>query len=415
MALRLPRTAAEAESQAGHEHTVSNDHLELSVQLPRNGVCCAGAILRVRARARQKHDGDALSLRLIGETSARLMGKARLQNAAIVSMTTTVGGELPMSGFERFTFLDEEVALPESTPTFAPSSTSQSNSDIPTSSKEDKSALEPYIDAEGFIKLAIPFPPQEQLLPSLPKQTNAALEQTDISVQWTLQLVATRKGFFRVNKKLSLELPVSFPTIPWRQTYPSEVSVPKKLKFEGNEAEDLSVEARLSCRPITTLGSPIKFVLHLTPNRQQVASLLAGASFTSTAPTCFLVRQVRTAPIQAKSSGREYTWAAQRIGKAGEVRKVERHAADHGLEWAGEVTPPEGEYTVDSNGVSVNYSLIVQISSSIFADGTLRVSLPVFLPSAPIEVDGPHRDFDPPADQAPDPEYLPVYKPHTVV
>ncbi|GAA5910671.1 hypothetical protein JCM6882_001054 [Rhodosporidiobolus microsporus] len=397
-ALRLPKTAEEAESQAGREHSVSNDHLELTVRIPDNGVCSAGSTIRVRAHAVNAQHFEGMTLRLVGETTARLMAKARLQAGAIMNMSTPGGGGVPISGFERYTFLDHDIPLSAPAPT--PSNTVG----------DPKFETEPYVDKEGFLKLQLPFPTKEQLLPTLPKQDNAALDQTDISVRWTLQLLATRKGIFRPNKKLSLDLPISFPSTPWRYSYVNEVSTSKKLKFEGAETDDLSVEAKLTCDPIATLGAPLKFTLHLTPYRQQVASFLSTASFASTAPTCFFTRQIYTAPIESFSAGRPFDWPAVRIGKNGEVRQSEQPLPDEGLEWVGEVTPPDNEYTIDSKGVGVKYALVVQVSSSIFADGTLRVSLPVFFPSSPIDVDGISPRAPPPDTHGVDPS-LPVYEP----
>ena len=105
------------------------------------------------------------------------------------------------------------------------------------------------------------------------------------------------------------------------------------------------------------------------------------------------------------------------------------------LEWAGEMDVPEGECTVESRGLSVKvrslpaslalslsprrpsadssrlqYTLTCHLHSTVFAKAGLHVPLPIFLPSAPVELSSPAglaREPEPEASGS----ALPAYQP----
>ncbi|GAA5992724.1 hypothetical protein JCM11641_004866 [Rhodosporidiobolus odoratus] len=368
-----------------NQRTASSSHLHLVVDLPDIGICYPGATLQAAAHVKGARSYERLSLRLIGETQTTIMGKDRWQAATIINASMGNGaGAMPVSSFERHTFADEELSLAESA--------------APRAGISDSPARSGRTADEGGV-ISFTIPAVSELLPSLSRQEAARADHLPLDaaggyVRWRLKLEGIRKGFLKSNDKLDLYLPVRFPSSPWCHAYDATVSVSKALKFEGGGNDAPTVEAQLNCQPPTTSGCPLAFTLVLHPSGASAARLLVSDAPTIKA-TAFLASQTRTAPIDNPSSGQDFAWAAVRIAQ-GQVERIESPAASDSkktaLVWQGSVTPPPGEATVDSKGLSIKYTLGCHLVSPIFAQGSLHISLPVFLASSPVVLDEPHVD-----------------------
>ncbi|GAA5851023.1 hypothetical protein JCM9279_005262 [Rhodotorula babjevae] len=386
MAHKAPAPTAEPPT----ELSTSSSRLALSLRLPPPGLVCPGSTIHPAIRLRGDAHYERITLRLVAESRVNVMGKARWQAGAAANVGMGApGGGMPITTPERLTFLDLDIPL------LSTATSAQPEKKAPDSSSAAGSP------GEGLYEVAVPFPPDGQILPTFAaKEYDAA----GVSVVWSLELEGTRKGWFRQNDKLSLDLPVVFP-LP-SSGPPSQATLTKQLKFEGNEPGGLATEATIFCDPLLSSTSTLRYRLLLRPSSPTALHLLQSNELK---PSASIARQIRTAPIANPNSGREFEWAAVRL-KAGDLAPVE--AREEGtLEWTGEMEPPEGECTVESRGLSVRYTLTCHLHSTIFAKAGLHVPLPIFLPSAPVELSPPAARLA----REPEPEAsgsaLPAYQP----
>ncbi|TNY24488.1 hypothetical protein DMC30DRAFT_109143 [Rhodotorula diobovata] len=369
------------------ELSASSSRLSLSLRVPSPGAIYPGLTIHPAIRLRGDSHYERITLRLVAESRANIMGKARWQAGAAANVGMGApGGGMPITTPERLTFVELDIPL-LSTPT--------------TAAQDKKAAASAEgLTGEGIYEVAVPFPPEGQLLPAFAqKEYDAA----GVSVAWSLELEGYRKGWYRQNDKLSLDLPIVFP-LP-SSGPPLEATLTKQLKFEGNEPGGLSTEATIYCEPILTSSATLRYRLLLRPSSPTAMHLLRSSELK---PSASIARQIRTAPIANPNSGREFEWAAVRL-KTGELVPVE--AEEEGtLEWRGELEVPEGECTVESKGTSIRYTLSCHLHSTIFAKAGLHVPLAIFLPSSPVELRLLEHDA---SDSAPEASgsALPPYQP----
>ncbi|GAA5824922.1 hypothetical protein JCM3770_002294 [Rhodotorula araucariae] len=344
------------------ELSAANSRLRLSLQLSPPGLAYPGLTLLPTVRITQDAHYDHLALRLVAENRVNVMGRAHWQVGAVTNATMG-GAAMPITTIERLTLLDINGPLLSAT--------------TPSLRREKDGAPQPgTTPQDGVYEVTMPFPPDGQIFPTFAqKEYDAA----GASVVWRLQLEGMRKGWYRHNDKLSLELPVGFP-LP-SPPLPLETTLTKHLKFEGNEPGGLSADATLSCEPVLASSSLLRFHLILRPSSSTALHLLRADELK---PSSSLSRQIRTAPIANPHSGRDFTWAAVRI-VTGSLEPTKSCAEDV-LEWGGELRVPDGECTVDSKGLSVKYTLMCHLHSTIFAQAALHIPLALFLPSSPVEL-----------------------------
>ncbi|GAA6001999.1 hypothetical protein JCM10207_003031 [Rhodosporidiobolus poonsookiae] len=384
------------------ELSASNSQFEITLPLPDNRILTPGSTLRPVVRARGTKTYDSVSLRLVGEMTSTLMGKSRWQAGALIASD---GFGTIVTSQQRHVFIDVEVPtapLPGQSPT--------------GDSAKDDAAATPLSPADGDVyEIEIPHLSSEHLLPASTKKhvTRDAVMQYDggaTAITWSLELKGIRKGLFKSNKSLTLELPVVFPSSPWHHAYDSTASTRHKLKYEGTEGSEVSVAVNLECNPPTTLKEPVHFTLTLSPSSAQAASLLSSSVSTSPIQAvAYLASQTRTSPLDNNPNGTNHTWPAVRIA-SGEMESL--GAGSNGeLQWRASVTAPPGEHTVQHEGLTIKYSVGCHVHSPVFADGKLSISLPVFLPSSPLDLDAGHAHI---AEQG---HTLtpPPYQPYTVL
>ncbi|GAA5950166.1 hypothetical protein JCM21900_004615 [Sporobolomyces salmonicolor] len=344
-----------------------NSRLSLSVSLDA-GACWPGSTLHPVVRVKGEHSYEKISLRLVGESRATIMGLDRWQAGAIMNATMGTGGAggLPVNSFERLTFLDVDVPLLSTPPTRA--------------SNEKKGALLSSCSSlgGGTYELMLPHPADDQLLPTL---TRREADSAGTSIAWMLRLEGIRKGLFRRNDSLSIELPVVFPTTSSALAlYPDETVAVQQVKDEANTGERLS----LAYQPISTRSSPLHFTLALTPSSSHAQHLLTS-SVSPLVVNASLARRTRTTPIAHPENGKEFDWAGVRIAGA-QIRPDTKRVRECVMRWEGEVVPPVGEHTVKSHGIAIMYSLTCRITSPVLAQGALHLAIPVFLPSSPFDL-----------------------------
>ncbi|GJN87516.1 hypothetical protein Rhopal_000466-T1 [Rhodotorula paludigena] len=316
---------------------VANSRLELSLPLSSPHLVYPGLLIRPVVRVLGDAHYEHMSLRLVAETRVTVMGKRRWlgfdayqQAGAALNTTLGPGGGVPVSTIERLPFAD--IPLSQVSPATI------------TGEKVDLSGS-PVLDGanEHVFEVQIPTQGDDSLLPSfLQKDHDAA----GASVAWWLELEANRKGWYRSNDKLKLDLPVVFPS-----TSPGghlETSMTKALKYKGDNASDLSASAALTCETITTRTPHLHFRLTLLPSNPVAQHLLTSNALN---PSSSLSRQIRTAPVASPKSGVEHDWAAVRLCM-GSLEPAHKDMAGE-LVWTGELQVPEDEWTVESKGLSV--------------------------------------------------------------
>ncbi|GAA5910782.1 hypothetical protein JCM5296_002826 [Sporobolomyces johnsonii] len=386
-------TPGASPSPAPVELVDDNSRLSLSVYLEA-GVCWPGSTLHPVIRLKGEPHYENISLRLVGETRAAIMGLDRWQAGAIMNATMGTGGAggLPVTSFERLTFLDVDVPLLSTPSTPAPD--------------DKKEALSPSDSSRGggTYELTLPHTADDQLLPTMKRRE---ADSAGTSIAWMLRLEGIRKGFFRQNDSLSIELPVVFPTTSaWLAQYPDETSAVQQVKYEANTGEDMSVEAKLAYQPISTRSSPIHFTLTLTASSSHAQHLLASST-PPLAVSASLARRTRTTPIAHPENGKEFDWAGVRVAGA-QTRLDTKGMQGVTMRWEGEVVAPASECTVKSQGIGIMYSLTCRVTSPVLAQGALHLAIPVFLPSSPFDIPetgieggaGSSRGSDPPAYEA---------------
>ncbi|GAA5831896.1 hypothetical protein JCM3766R1_000142 [Sporobolomyces carnicolor] len=355
-----------ASSGSSGQLSASNSRVELSLSLSQP--CLIGTTLRPTVHYKADAHYASTSLRLVGETRATIMGKERWQ--AGVVMNASLGGPamgaagMPITSVERLTFLDFEIPLVSS---------SSAPHDAKRPEKSEWDAHMPQAGSRAVYEFALPAPPDEQLLPALAPRE---FDMTTVSVVWTLKFVGVRKGLLRKNDSLSIDLPVVCAS---RQpSLPRTVSAVQSFKFDTGKNEGMTLQAHVDATPLSH-RAPLLFSLSLEPSSSSAAHLLT----TSSPPVkvnASLSRHTRTTPIANPNSGRSFEWAGVRI-LAVDLERVK----DDDWRWQGMIQIPEGECTVESKGVAVTHKLNCHIISPVLAQAALHVSLPVFLPSSPIE------------------------------
>ncbi|BGP30835.1 hypothetical protein JCM10296v2_002593 [Rhodotorula toruloides] len=380
--------------------TASNSRLTLSLHPPRDSTCLTpGTTVHPTVRIKGDASYEHLTLRLIGEARVTIWGKARWQAGAV--MNATMGGPaggVPVTSIERRQFVNVDIPL-----------TSSTNAGMAAhgGDKKEKDVTE-AMPEEGVYEVQIPYPEEGELLPSFDKKDT---DNAGASVVWYLELEGDRKGWFRSNDKLKLELPVAFPVQGTPQSL--ETMVQRELKFQGNDSSALAVTAKLTCEPVTTPASTLHYSLTLTPSTSPAFHLLASALSSSSSDatplkaSSSLSRQVRTAPIVNPNSGTDFKFASIRIATG----TLERDGKMQGEQvvWRGEVQVPQGDWTVESKGLDVKYTLNCHLHSTVFAQAALHISLPLFLPSAPVDHAPPDQPVIAMSRLAPSSAFLPLF------
>ncbi|GAA6031773.1 hypothetical protein JCM8097_001982 [Rhodosporidiobolus ruineniae] len=391
----LPR----ADGQVALESTSA--HLDLAVSS--NGICSPGSTLQATVRVKGERNYESLSLRLVATTKTTLMGKSSL-NRALRQWTMTSAGVAPppSTESESVAFVDEEIPLE------APRD--------PSSSADPKDAPQsptsPLPIVEGTYTADVGLPLQSELLPHIAKRETlretglASMDTAGASVSWSLQLEGKRKGRFKSNDRLLIAIPVVFPSAPWCFAYDDTALFTKELKFESGDAAAPSVEAKLVFQCPTISAAPIHFTLSVTPASSAHSSLLSTLSSATIDSEAFLIRELRTGPVVKVDVGRDYAWPAVRVAM-GQVERVDGTTEEGALAWTGTVWPPQGECTVESRAIGIKYFLGCKLSSPLFADGFLRVVVPVFLPSSPVDIPAQDGGAHVPHDEHALPEYAP--------
>ncbi|BGP23523.1 hypothetical protein Rt10032_c02g0740 [Rhodotorula toruloides] len=356
--------------------TASNSRLTLSVHLPHDSTCLTpGTTIYPTVRIKGDISYEHLSLRLIGEARVTIWGKARWQAGAV--MNATMGGPaggVPVTSIERRQFVNIDIPL---------TSSSNARTAVHGGDKKEVGTTE-GLSEEGVYEVRVPYPDDGELLPSFDKKDT---DNAGASVVWYLELEGARKGWFRPNDKLKLELPVVFLVRSLPQTF--ETVVQKDLKFQGHDSSALG----LSCEPITTPAWTLHFSLTLTPSTASAFQLLTSALSSSSSDatplkaSASLSRQVRTAPIVNPNSGTDFNFASIRIA-TGTLDRDEKVRGEE-LVWKGQVQVPQGDWTVESKGLDVKYTLNCHLHSTVFAQAALHISLPLFLPSATVDLSPP--------------------------
>ncbi|GAA6002368.1 uncharacterized protein JCM10292_006624 [Rhodotorula paludigena] len=358
---------------------VANSRLELSLPLSSPHIVYPGLLIRPVVRVLGDAHYEHMSLRLVAETRVTVMGKRRWQAGAALNTTLGPGGGVPVSTIERLPFAD--IPLSQVSP-------------ATITGKKRGHTSSPALDGAGerVFEVQIPTQGDDFLLPSFSQKDHDA---AGASVAWWLELEANRKGWYRSNDKLKLDLPVVFPsTSPGGHLL--ETSMTKALKYKGDNASDLSASATLTCEPVTTRTPHLHFRLTLLPSNPVAQHLLTSNALN---PSSSLSRQIRTAPVASPKSGVEHDWAAVRLCM-GSLEPVPKDSAGE-LVWTGELQVPEDEWTVESKGLSVKYTLACHLHSTIFDQAALHISLPIFLPSSPVDLSA--------ADPEAGPSNLPAY------
>ncbi|BGP46829.1 hypothetical protein JCM10450v2_002678 [Rhodotorula kratochvilovae] len=360
-------------SEAPSELSAVSSRLALSLRLPTLGVVHPGSTVHPTVHITGDAHYERLTLRLVAESRVNVMGKAHWQVG--VAMNATMGGpggRMPITTLERLTFLDVDIPFLSSA---GSSGAASEKKEAPTAETAPR---------DGVYEMSVPFPPDGQILPAFKqKEYDAA----GASVSWSLQLEGVRKGWYRQNDKC---LP------------PLETTITKQLKFDGDGSGGLSAEATLSCEPVLISSSLLRFRLILRPSSSTALHLLRSNELK---PSSSLSRQIRTAPIANPHSGREFDWSALRIA-TGSLEPNKAHEEGI-LEWRGELRVPEGEYTLESKGLSVKYTLMCHLHSTIFAQAALHIPLAVFLPSLPVELSPSSESAVPEASGSALPPYQP--------
>ncbi|BGO90355.1 hypothetical protein NBRC10512_001785 [Rhodotorula toruloides] len=371
----------EKATHAAEPLTATNSRLALSLYPPHDSTCFTpGTTIYPTVRIKGDASYEHLSLRLVGEARVTVWGKARWQAGAV--MNATMGGPaggVPVTSIERRQFVCVDIPLTSSSNARA----AAYGGDI-----KEKGSAE-GLPEEGVYEVQVPYPEDGELLPSFDKKET---DNAGASVVWYLELEGARKGWFRANDKLKLELPVALPVQATPQSL--ETTVHRDLKFQGNDSSALAVTTKLTCEPITTPASTLHFSLALTPSTSSAFHLLSSALSSSSSSSSdatplkassSLSRQVRTAPIVNPNSGTDFKFASIRIA-TGTLEHDEKLQGER-LVWRGEVQVPQGDWTVESKGLDVKYTLNCHLHSTVFAQAALHISLPLFLPSAPAPVD----------------------------
>ncbi|BGP69127.1 hypothetical protein NBRC10513v2_002465 [Rhodotorula toruloides] len=363
-------------THAAEPLTASSSRLALSLHPPHDSTCFTpGTTIHHTVRIKGDASYEHLSLRLVGEARVTIWGKARWQAGAV--MNATMGGPaggVPVTSIERRQFVNVDIPL---------TSSSNARAAAYGGDKKEKGTAE-GVPEEGVYEVQIPYPDEGELLPSFDKKET---DNAGASVVWYLELEGARKGWFRSNDKLKLELPVVFPGQATPQSL--ETTVQRDLKFQGSDSSALAVTAKLSCEPVTTPAATLHFSLTLTPSTSSAFHLLSSALSSSSSDatplkaSSSLSRQIRTAPIVNPNSGTDLKFASIRIATG----KLERDEKVQGevVVWRGEVQVPQGDWTVESKGLDVKYTLNCHLHSTVFAQAALHISLPLFLPSAPVD------------------------------
>ncbi|KAI5475031.1 hypothetical protein MNV49_002089 [Pseudohyphozyma bogoriensis] len=318
------------------------------------------------------------------------MGKDRWQ-AGVLLNTGAGGSAMLVTNIENRTFLELEVPLVSGT---------GAREQAESGGKKGKSEGGGGI-GEGVYEVVLPEVIGEQgaLLPTWLMPENEQ-EAAGVSVVYTLEFLGTRKGMFKSNDKLSLNVPISFP-VPTQpelllESWPS-TTASKGLKYKS-DSTPLTVEATLSHRPLSTSSEPLSFHLLLTPSSPSTAPLLSPSSFTVSASAS---RKIRTTPIVDPSSGKEFAWAGVRLGLRDKPVVEVVEAGKGELRWEGRLTFPGAQRTVEWSSFSVKYYLTLNITSPNL-DGNLVVATEVFVPSAETSIDGVSEEV---GGDAPPPAY----------
>ncbi|GAA6025993.1 hypothetical protein JCM11491_000593 [Sporobolomyces phaffii] len=277
---------------------------------------------------------------------------------------------MPITSVERLTFVQIDVPLvSSSTAATEDAKRTEKHAGAITSSTELSAG------SQSLYEVTLPAAPDSQLLPSV---TPPDFDMTTFTVTWSLKFVGVRKGLLHRNDSLVLEIPVAYPSTP--PTLPTSVSLTKPFKFDTNANQGMTLEAELSVVPIAH-RSPLRFMLSLVPSSPAAAHLLSSPPLKVTAS---LSRHPRTTPVANKNLGRPFEWAGVRISSI-DLERVK----DADWKWEGAINLPRGECTVESKGVSISHNINCHIVSPVLAQAALHISLPVFLPSSPIEPTAP--------------------------
>lgn len=226
---------------------------------------------------------------------------------------------------------------------------------------------------------------------TLPAFPPLADDPAGVSCRYTIELVGHRKGLFKKNDRISLELPVAIPLkTPITADELEECnwlthSVHRPLKYQGADDQDVFVTAtvrffphfrhetaligratlQLSHRPITDPADPIIYSLDLLP------SPAAQSLFSDPKISTFLARRIRTTPLEHTKSCKEFDWAGIRLNK-GEVGIGDKvHGG--GMRYRCSVKPPANQCSVEAEGfgVRVGHSPLLIPSSTLTISKTV--------------------------------------------
>ncbi|ORY88819.1 hypothetical protein BCR35DRAFT_350735 [Leucosporidium creatinivorum] len=351
---------------------VSNSRLSLTLPAPPHGYFTLNSTIYPELLIKASSSTyTELSVKLRGETIASIMGKERWQQGML--MNASMGGPaVTITTQEHLPFLDIDIPL---------------SSRRARDTKEKSGGSNSENTGSGIYEVTIPD--VGQLLPSYKKSDT---DQAGVGVVYTIQVLGKRSGLLKTNDKLSLELPVCFslsPPVPSdlpQEHYPSSTGT-QSLKFKSAEGNLLSVEAKLSFRPLPYRHHPLTYTVILTPSSPSAIPLLTAEDGTPSFKfTTTLSRKVVTTPVKDPSTGQAgFRWAGVRIapGEASEPGKLK------GGCWVlnGEIQVPGNECTIDSKGVGVAFAVNCHVTSPAFVN-VLHVSVPIFLPSAPQQLSG---------------------------
>ncbi|KAK4058264.1 hypothetical protein OIO90_000421 [Microbotryomycetes sp. JL221] len=373
--------------------TTSNSRATLTLSLSAAGgssstpLVAVGNTIRPQVTVKLDKHGkspySSLALRFVGSTKTTIMGKPRWQAAQMVNMSMGAPGTL-VTCQEKLTFLD--VQLPLVSPSNIVRQQGQSKKSATNDEQPDMSLY------GGTYELKIPPAPDNELLPSYDGAKDA-LDMAIIGVKYELQLIGKRQGMFKLDDKLSLEIPLCVPipnstsrNLPIEQ-WPS-VRVSRPLKFKGQEAAGLAMNGILSYQPLSAAGDELEFQLVLEPSERLASSLLQSSTDKNPLPKAFigLHRKVMTSPIRDPNQGQSnYTWPS--IGIQKPIILEQTQPTKEGVWiWRDKLYIPTGEHTVISKGLKVEYTLGCQVVSPALDRSSFTISMPLLIPSAPREL-----------------------------
>lgn len=346
-------------------HSDGNSRATLTIVAPR-AEYSPGTAIQISLQLSSSNDWtDSSTFRLVGRTDAIVMGIDRYQ-VAVQTNIGSGGSAMMVTSRENLTFLDSGLEL------ISPDDAHLDAGDDKKKAGGGRGDSVPTGLRGGIYSVTLP---DWVTLPAFPPLAD---DPAGVSCRYTIELVGHRKGLFKKNDRISLELPVAIPLkTPITADELEECnwlthSVHRPLKYQGADDQDVFVTATLSHRPITDPADPIIYSLDLLP------SPAAQSLFSDPKISTFLARRIRTTPLEHTKSCKEFDWAGIRLNK-GEVGIGDKvHGG--GMRYRCSVKPPANQCSVEAEGFGVRYVLGCSVSSPSLVND-LIIKLPVYVPS----------------------------------